>query len=455
MPYSCNLSSDACALPENEKQRKITYDDATWVMTSSFIIFTMQSGFALLEAGCVTRKSEVNVLMKNIVDIVFGGLSYWMFGYGMSYGTSRGTNPFFGVGNYFVDTQEINMGYLYTTYIFQLSFASTATTIVSGAVAERFNFSAYCIYSFLNTFIYCLPAGWIWADEGFLNHLGIVDIAGCCPVHLVGGASALVAAAMVGPRNGRYEEGRTNENINSPTNAMLGMFILWWGWLGFNCGSTFGVTGTKWKYASRSAITTINASIGGGLASFVFSFLQYRKKFLISNLINGILSALVAITAACVLYNPWEALLIGAISSLLTNLAMPAIDAIKIDDPVGAIPVHLVGSIWGMVAVGLFVEKDSMLALSKGEAGVFQKGGGFYLLGIQTLSVIIVGVWSLFMTYILLRVINVVVPLRIKLEDEEVGADAVEHNIKHYKNMEMRQFSCNSSLTMGSSPSLI
>ncbi|GBL72459.1 Putative ammonium transporter 3 [Araneus ventricosus] len=403
-------------------------------------------GFALLESGCVTRKNEVNVLMKNIVDMVCGGLSYWMFGFGMSYGTSKGTNPFFGVGDYFVDTQEVNMGYLYTTYIFQLSFASTATTIVSGAVAERFNFSAYCIYSFLNTFIYCLPAGWVWADEGFLNHLGIVDIAGCCPVHLVGGASALVAAVMVGPRNRRYDGSKKHEIINSPTNAMLGMFILWWGWLGFNCGSTFGVTGTKWKYASRSAITTINASIGGGLASLIF-----RQKFLISNLINGILSALVAITAGCVLYNPWEALLIGAISSLLTNFAMPALDAIKIDDPVGAIPVHLVGSVWGMIAVGLFVEKDSMLAFSKGEAGVFQRGG-FYLLGIQTLSIIIVGVWSLLMTYILLSVINIVIPLRIKLEDEEAGADAVEHNIKHYTNM---QFSCNSSLTMRSSPSLI
>lgn len=165
--------------------------------------------------------------MKNIVDMVFGGLSYWMFGYGMSYGTERGTNPFFAVGSYFVDTQDINMGYLYATYIFQLSFASTSTTIVSGAVAERFNFIAYCIYSFTNTFIYCLPAGWIWGEHGFLNHLGVVDIAGCSPVHLVGGASALVAVLMVGPRLDRYN-GKDYSRIGSPTNAMLGMFILWY-----------------------------------------------------------------------------------------------------------------------------------------------------------------------------------------------------------------------------------
>ncbi|GFY36978.1 putative ammonium transporter 3 [Trichonephila inaurata madagascariensis] len=398
----------------------------------------------MLESGCVTRKNAINVLMKNVVDMVFGGLSYWMFGYGMSYGTSKGTNPVFAVGNYFVDTSEVNMGYLYTTYIFQLSFASTATTIVSGAVAERFNFSAYCIYSFLNTFIYCLPAGWIWGDHGFLNHLGVVDIAGCCPVHLVGGTSALVATIMVGPREGRYDDSKKRDMINSPINAMLGMFILWWGWLGFNCGSTFGVTGAKWKYASRSAITTLTASIGGGLTSLVF-----RKKFLIPNLINGILSALVAVTAGCVLYNPWEAFLIGSISSLLTNFSMPALDILQIDDPVGAIPVHFVGSIWGMIAVGLFLEEDSLLSLSKGEAGIFQKAD-FHLLGVQSLSLIVVGAWSVLTTYTLLQIINLLIPLRIKKEDEEAGADEVEHNIKHYTSLEIRQFSSTTSLNIRS-----
>lgn len=191
-----------------------------------YIFLIINLGFALLESGSVQRKNEVNVMMKNIVDILFGGLSYWMFGYGMSYGTAKGTNAFFAVGSYFVDTQDINMGYLYATYIFQLSFASTATTIVSGAVAERFSFIAYCIYSFMNTFVYCLPAEWIWGEYGFLNNLGVVDIAGCCPVHLVGGASALVAVLMVGPRLNRYKE-KESFNIGSPTNAMLGMFMLW------------------------------------------------------------------------------------------------------------------------------------------------------------------------------------------------------------------------------------
>lgn len=160
-------------------------------------------------------------MMKNVVDMVFGGLSYWMFGYGMSYGYDKGSNPFFAVGQYFVDTNDQDMGYLYATYIFQLSFASTATTIVSGAVAERFNFSAYCLYSFLNTFVYCLPACWIWNKDGFLQKLGVVDIAGCCPVHLVGGAAALVAAIMVGPRR------HVPKDMHSPTNAMLGMLMLW------------------------------------------------------------------------------------------------------------------------------------------------------------------------------------------------------------------------------------
>ncbi|XP_054709112.1 putative ammonium transporter 3 [Uloborus diversus] len=435
----CNGTVGVCLKVTNGTERKITYDDATWVMTSSFIIFTMQSGFALLESGSVNRKNEVNVMMKNIVDMVFGGLSYWMFGYGMSYGTEKGTNPFFAVGSYFVDTYEINMGYLYATYIFQLSFASTATTIVSGAVAERFNFIAYCLYSFLNTFVYCLPAGWVWGEHGFLNHLGVVDIAGCGPVHLVGGSSALVAVAMVGPRSHRFEENYSH-TISSPINAMLGMFMLWWGWLGFNCGSTFGVTGAKWKYASRSAITTINASLGGGLISLLYCTVFHRKKFLISNLINGILSSLVAITAGCVLFHPWEALLIGIISSLTTNVAMPTLDKLKIDDPVGAIPVHLVGSVWGMIAVGLFVEKDALLHLSKGQAGILRRGG-FHLLGVQTLSIIVLAAWSVVTTYVLLWVINLLVPLRMKPDEEEAGADVVEHNVEHYLYEKDRQFS--------------
>ncbi|KAH7951624.1 hypothetical protein HPB52_010932 [Rhipicephalus sanguineus] len=205
----------------------ISWDDATWIMTSSFIIFTMQSGFGLLESGCVTRKNEVNIMVKNAVDVVFGGLGYWMFGYGFSFGQDRGTNQFIAFGKFFLDSDEKEMGVVFATYIFQLSFATTATTIVSGAMAERCNFVAYCIFSFLNTVVFCLPAGWVWGQHGFLNKLRVVDIAGCAPVHLVGGASSLVAAVMLKPRHGRYDHGTEPPPMGSPTNALVGMFMLW------------------------------------------------------------------------------------------------------------------------------------------------------------------------------------------------------------------------------------
>ncbi|XP_077562777.1 putative ammonium transporter 2 [Haemaphysalis longicornis] len=413
----------------------ISWDDATWIMTSSFIIFTMQSGFGLLESGCVTRKNEVNIMVKNAVDVVFGGLGYWMFGYGFSFGTDRGTNQFIAFGKFFLDSDEKEMGVVFATYIFQLSFATTATTIVSGAMAERCNFVAYCIFSFLNTVVFCLPAGWVWGQHGFLNKLRVVDIAGCAAVHLVGGASSLVAAAMLKPRHGRYDRGPEPPPMGSPTNALVGMFMLWWGWLGFNCGSTFGVSGHKWKYAARSAIVTINSSVGGGITALLFSYAVNRRKFSVIKLINGILASLVAITAGCALYHPWEAVVVGSVGSLLANVAMPVLDWLRVDDPVGAIAVHGVSSVWGMLAVGLFVERDSLLRLSRGGAGVF-RGGGFYLLGVQALAVLTISTWSCLSTYAILWVINRVVPIRMSLEEEKIGADFVEHGIQYLQKPE-------------------
>ncbi|GIX73038.1 putative ammonium transporter 3 [Caerostris extrusa] len=287
MMVRCNSSRAVCNTNENGQVRKITYEDATWVMTSSFIIFTMQSGFALLESGCVTRKNEVNVMMKNIVDMAFG-MSYWMFGYGISYGTSK-------------RNKSLSLRW----YLELLRKDSTSLHIAS---------------IHLNTFIYCLPAGWIWGNHGFFN---IWELLTCWLLSssfgwwIIGFSSCCYG---FGPRNGRYDSTKKHENINSPTNAMLGMFILWWGWLGFNCGSTFGITdssgnthpGQRYLFFIVSAICTINASIGGGLTSLIFSSLYFKRKFLVPSIINGILSALVAITAGCVLYHPWEALCIEA-----------------------------------------------------------------------------------------------------------------------------------------------
>ena len=226
-------------------------DDATWIWTSAFIIFTMQSGFGLLESGLVSRKNEVNIMVKNAIDVIFGGLSYWIFGYALSFGEEEGSNGVFGVGGFFIDSDDWEKGSVFAKYFFQLSFATTATTIVSGAMAERTNLKAYIAFSFFNTLTYCFPAHWIWADNGWLKELGGIDIAGSSAVHVVGGTSGLVATLYLGPRNGRFNKRHPENAMACPTNVLLGTFMLWWGWLGFNCGSTFGISGKKWRYAAR------------------------------------------------------------------------------------------------------------------------------------------------------------------------------------------------------------
>ncbi|XP_043188394.1 putative ammonium transporter 3 isoform X2 [Amphibalanus amphitrite] len=426
--YDMDNMTNSTAAPLPEDRADMSWDDATWIMTASFIIFTMQSGFGLLESGCVSLKNEVNIMVKNAVDVILGGLSYWVFGYGLSFGTAY-SNIFFAAGDFAVSAPEQDMGPLFATYIFQLSFATTATTIVSGAIAERFNFMAYCMFSFINTVVYCIPAGWLWGEHGFLYKMGAIDIAGSAGVHLVGGVSGLVACIMVGPRLGRYDHGHEPFPMGSPTNAMLGMFMLWWGWLGFNCGSTFGVRGHKWKYAARSAVTTINASLGGGLFGCAFSLIT-TKKLMIGDLINSVLGGLVAVTAGCALYHTWEAVVVGIVGGMLAVVTMPLVDRLKIDDPVGAVSVHGVGGLWGVLAIGLFVDADSLEKITNGRAGLF-KGGGWHLLGVQTLCCVCIIIWSAVVTFILLFLINKVKPIRMSAHEELLGADLVEHGIRH------------------------
>lgn len=181
----------------------------------------------MLEAGAVTCKNEVNIMVKNAADVIFGGLTYWMFGFGLSFGQDEGSNMFCGVGHFFVDADDDEMGEVFSMFVFQLSFATTATTIVSGAMAERTKLSSYIIFSCLNTVIYCIPAHWLWDDRGFLRKLGVVDIAGSGGVHLVGASSAFVAAVMLKPRLGRYDHGRESLPMGNAVNSLLGTFMLW------------------------------------------------------------------------------------------------------------------------------------------------------------------------------------------------------------------------------------
>ncbi|KAG7210352.1 hypothetical protein KM043_011888 [Ampulex compressa] len=351
----------------------LNQEDSNWIVTSSFIIFTMQTGFGMLESGCVSLKNEVNIMMKNVVDIVLGGLTYWMFGFGMSFGLKEPNNPLVGNGGYLIvpSVDDDLMGPICAAFLFQLSFATTSTTIVSGAMAERCNFKAYCLFSFLNTIVYCIPAGWVWGDHGFLKQMGVVDIAGSGPVHLVGGVSALVCSIMLGPRLGRYDIGIEPLPLGCPVNAIMGLFVLWWGWLAFNSGSTYGVSGQRWQYAARAAVSTMMGSIGGGLVGLTFSLTNPNGIDILSQ-INGILGALVSITGGCFLYNTWEAMIVGMIGGFITCYAMPALDKIRIDDPVGASATHGASGIWGVMAIGLFADNPHPLNTTSGRKGLFK-----------------------------------------------------------------------------------
>ncbi|CAH0717007.1 unnamed protein product, partial [Brenthis ino] len=426
---SPNLTNTTVSLQENFE---IDLEDTNWILTSSFIIFTMQTGFGMLESGCVSIKNEANIMMKNLADISLGGLTYWIFGYGMSFGDGPLSNPFIGVGNFLVDPPvgDTLMGPVLASFLFQLSFATTATTIVSGAMAERCNFKAYCMFSFLNTIVYCVPAGWVWGKHGFLNKMGAVDIAGSGPVHLVGGASAFASALMLGPRLGRYARGTAPLPLGNPVNAVMGTFVLWWGWLAFNSGSTYGVSGAKWQYAARAAVMTMMGSFGGGCFGLLFTLIKNKGRAEVMDLINCILGSLVSITAGCFLYRAWESLVIGMIGAGIASIAAPLFDKMKVDDPVGASAVHGACGLWGVIAVGLFADNPIPMDTTNGRSGLF-KGGGWYLLGVQTLTGLCLMVWGVVVTMGLLWLIDLVLPIRMDPYEELLGADLTEHKIRH------------------------
>ena len=399
----------------NNEINQDDWDNATWVLTSSFIIITMQSGFGLLESGLVSNKNQIHIMVKNMSDILFGGFTFWIFGYAFIFGES--TNHIIGTKDFLTD-KENNYGWLFSNFFFQFTFSTTATTIVSGCLAERTNFKAYIIFSALNTFIYALPANWIWNKNGWLYNLGVVDFAGCGPVHLTGGLTGLVGTIILGPR-------LNIQKPNSYVNAIFGLFMLWWGWLGFNCGSTLGITDDKWLYASKAAVTTVLSTVGGGITSIIYSYFVYNDKYPIEVLINGILGALVSITACCIYVKTSESIFIGLVGGLVSIKSNDILKYINIDDPVGAIGVHVFAAIWGLLCSGLFVKNINKLDVNN---GLFY-GGGFYLLGVQILEILTISLWTICASYILFKLIDITIGLRISEEEENKGADIIYHII--------------------------
>ena len=413
--------------------------DTGWLLITATLVLFMQAGFAMVEAGFVRTKNVTNILMKNVLDACLGAIVYMAVGWAFAYGVNADgeAGGFIGMGNFFLNDFSD-----YASWFFQFAFAATAATIVSGAMAERTKFSAYLVYTVLITgFVYPIVTHWIWDGNGWLtafsddpmNGVGMVDFAGSTVVHSVGGWAALCGAIIVGARKGRFTDGKvTAFPGHSLPLGVLGVFILWVGWYGFNPGSTLGLSGGFYNDAARVAVTTTLAAGAGGATAMVVSWLQHGKSDL-SLTLNGLLGGLVAITAGTATIEPIWAIVTGAIAGIIIVYGVMLLDALKIDDPVGAVPVHLMNGAWGTLAVGLF----SSQALMGSVYGVDSTygilfGGGSDLFITQIVGIVAVGAWTVVTSSIIFLAIKFTIGIRVSDAEEDAGLDVYEHGMEAY-----------------------
>jgi Amt family ammonium transporter len=406
--------------------------DIMWLCIAAFLVFFMQAGFAMVETGLTRAKNSVNIMMKNLLDFSFGALLFWAVGYAIMY--SSGDSDFLGFDPSLsflsaANAPTDNGGYATSAaWIFQVVFAATAATIVSGAVAERTKLISYIAYSvILSGLIYPFTGHWIWGG-GWLSDMGMRDFAGSTVVHSVGGWAALAGAIMVGPRLGKYNKDGSVNAIpphNLPL-AALGVFILWFGWYGFNPGSTLLAIGG----ISHVAVTTTLAAAAGAVAAMVISWIHFKKPDL-SMALNGTLAGLVGITAPCASVSTGSAVIIGLVAGLLVFYSCLFFERkLKIDDPVGAISVHGICGAWGTLAIGLFGQRSIDVAYwsedSTIQDGLFF-GGGFSQLGIQAVGVVACFVAVFGLMLIVFAVIKATIGLRVSDEEQIQGLDLGEH----------------------------
>ena len=343
-----------------------TYVDSLWIVIAGILVMFMQPGFMLVETGFTRSKNSVNIVMKNFMDFSVGAVSYWAFGFALAYGGTT-LGGFLAYGNFFLEGDSI-------TYFFQVVFAATAATIVSGAVAERTKFSAYLLFQpFICGVIYPIVTHWVWSGQGWLGDLGFIDFAGSGVVHMVGGFAALAGVQIVGPRIGKYDDDGNPQVIpgSSMVAGALGVFILWFGWYGFNVGSA--------------------------------------------------LAGLVGITAGCANVNNLGAVLIGLVSGVLVVYSINFLEKRGFDDAVGAISVHGICGIWGVLAVAIFDTADGLVY-----------GGGTTLFGPQLIGILAIGAWAYGTSFLVFKVIDSTVGLRVTAEEEIAGLDASEHGTSAY-----------------------
>lgn len=423
--------------------------DTMWVMVAGMLVFFMNAGFCMLETGMCRQKNAVNVLAKNLIVFALSTIAFWAIGFSLMFSTGNGLSG--GLGGMFLAgadnspaTGDAYQGIfsslswtgvpLAAKFFFQLVFAGTAATIVSGAVAERIKFLDFLIFSLLLVGIaYPITGHWIWGG-GWLASAGFWDFAGSTVVHAVGGWAALMGAAILGPRIGKYNSDGSSNALpaHNMSIATLGALILWLGWFGFNPGSTMSVG--DGSYLAHIALITNTGGAFGGIAATITAWLLLGKPDL-SMIINGILAGLVAVTAGCAFIDGFGAAVIGIVGGILVVFAVGFFDRLKIDDPVGAISVHLVNGIWGTLAIGLFAlgASDVEGALySAGPAAGLLYGGGLGQFIHQFLGTLAVGGFTVLLSTIFWYALKAILGIRVTEEEEMIGLDIGEHGMEAY-----------------------
>ena len=402
-----------------------------WFLIGAALVFWMQAGFAMVEAGFTRAKNTGNIIMKNLMDFCIGTVVFILIGFGLL----MGEDLFGFIGKPGFDLFTAYAEFDFSSFVFNLVFCATTATIVSGGMAERTKFLSYCIYSaVISALIYPIEAHWIWGG-GWLAQIGFHDFAGSCAIHMVGGVSALIGAKIIGSRIGKFQRDKSGKVVkvnafpgHSIALGSLGVFILWLGWYGFN-----GAAATSMEQLGSIFLTTTIAPAVATVVCMIFTWIKYGKPD-VSMCLNASLAGLVAITASCDVTDAFGAIIIGAVAGLLVVFGVWLLDhVLHIDDPVGAVAVHCMNGIWGTLAVGLFATDTApgySIANASGETltGVFY-GGGFELLGLQFVGFISVAAWTAVTITITFLVIKAIVGLRVDREEEVLGLDVTEHGL--------------------------
>jgi ammonium transporter, Amt family len=409
--------------------------DYVWIIMASALVFIMQGGFAMLTAGLCRAKNVVNLMMKNLMDFAIGSLAFFAVGYAIMFGDSKG--GLFGTTGWFLAGEQYDVGH-YLLFLFQVMFAATAATIVAGAVAERLKVKAYFLYSIaICAIIYPIYGHWVWGG-GWLASLpygvGHVDFAGSGVVHAIGGFMGLAGAIVLGPRIGKFDKNGKPRAIpgHSMTFAALGVFILWFGWYGFNAGSTLSAL------ELRSAVIAVNTTLAasaGAVASLIAIY-GVTKKLDVGMALNGAIAGLVGITAPCAWVEGWAAVVIGAIAGIIVVAGVLLIDRMGVDDPVGAVSVHGLNGLWGLLAVGLFADGTYGLYTTEGPMVVgLLYGGGAGQLVAQAIGAVVAATWALVIGLILFKLLDLALGgIRVPPQEEIEGLDIGEHGGKAYPN---------------------